>query len=187
MANSEDARAALARLRRLSGALRWTAYGAAASMAATLVALLLWPGWLEAVLAQSGRRGTFPAEAPLTGAQRAIASAVLIAVVGAGIAAVLSGARLFDLWRAGEVFTEASAQAVRRVGVRLLTFAGLALLATPVLSVALSWHAPPGERALAISIDGAMVLAALTGGLLAAVGQALRLGVEIERENRSFV
>ncbi|MEM6439769.1 MAG: DUF2975 domain-containing protein [Pseudomonadota bacterium] len=182
-----ESQEALARLRRLSGAMRWVAYGSAALLATMLAVMLFLPGALEAGLDQRGLRGTPPPEGPLTGAPRTIAAAALSAVFLLCISAVLSGARLFELWREGEVFSERTALAVRRVGMRLLTFAAAALLATPVLTVALSWHAPPGERVLAINIDGAMLLAALTGGLLAAVGQALRLGVEIERENRSFV
>ncbi|MEO0680309.1 MAG: hypothetical protein AAF192_07825 [Pseudomonadota bacterium] len=187
MVESEGAAEARARLRRLSGALRWAAYAAAALLSVALAALLLWPGWLEAALARSGWIAAAPPAAPLTGAQRALAGAVLFCVSAAGIRAVLAGARLFGLWHAGEVFSDRSARAMRAVGFRLLAFAALALLATPVMTVTLSWHAPPGERILAVTIDGAMVLAALVGGLLAAMGQALRLGVEIERENRSFV
>ena len=73
--------------------------------------------------------------------------------------------RLFDAYRLGAIFAAGNALHLRTFAVSVVVSAIVKILVTPLISVILSWHNPPGTRAVAISF-GSNDISALFVGLL---------------------
>ena len=116
----------------------------------------------------------------------------LIALAGA-LPAVAS---LYVLWQArtlaalygrGRVLTTDSADAIRRIGAGLLAMVALDILSGPLTTVLASLGNPPGQRVLALSLEGADLGLVLAGGVMTMIGWAMTEAVRVADENRSFV
>lgn len=94
---------------------------------------------------------------------------------------------LFGLYAAGETLTPLCARHISRIGSGLLVSALLEIVTRPAQIVLLSLANPPGERVLAVSLQGADLGLVLAGGLLVTIGWAMGDAVRAAEENRSFV
>jgi hypothetical protein len=57
----------------------------------------------------------------------------------------------------------------------------------PAQTVALTWHAAPGQRMLAITLTGETLWLLLAAGLLATIGHAMHMAAEAAEDARGFV
>lgn len=177
-----------ARLRRRIG--RWSAVLHVFCLLGALVftlgglALLVLPGAFDWAVEHSG----LPGATEGIGFEERLVLVPLVAVnIGFYVAALWLSARLFSVWRDGDVFTEAAASAVAGIGLCLVVTAVLAVVTQPIASFVLTWDGAEGERSISLALDGKMALSALTGALLTVIGLVMRAGLIIAQENAEFV
>ncbi|QDC08286.1 hypothetical protein FHY55_03080 [Oceanicola sp. D3] len=96
-------------------------------------------------------------------------------------------ARLFGRYAQGETLTHHCAAHILRIGTGLLVAVALELLARPLQTTLASLANPPGERVLAISLEGADLGQVLAGGLMVVIGWAMREAAVVAEENRGFI
>ncbi|MEO1533531.1 MAG: DUF2975 domain-containing protein [Pseudomonadota bacterium] len=180
----EDAVRLRRRIGRLSAVLRIACLIGALAFALGGLALLVLPGAFDWAVAQSGLPG---ADEGIGFEERLVLVPLTTLNIGLYVAALLLSARLFSVWREGEVFTEAAASAVAGIGLCLILTAVLSILTEPITSFVLTWDGAEGERAISLSLDGEMALSALTGSLLTVIGLVMRAGLMIAEENAEFV
>ncbi len=87
----------------------------------------------------------------------------------------------------GAVFTSGTARLVQRIGAALLGLAALHIVGYSVVTVALTWHNPPGQRALAIGFGSTEIILVLAAGLVTLFGWIQAEAARISLENESFV
>lgn len=90
-------------------------------------------------------------------------------------------------FREGRPFALAAATGMRDFAVGVFVCTITKLVAGALLSVALSWDAPAGQKQLAISVSSDMLLMLLVGAVLTLVGWALAEAAAIAEENAQFV
>lgn len=95
--------------------------------------------------------------------------------------------RMFALFGQGRILTQDAASWMRRAGITLFVLAIYATVSRTATILLLSMGNPPGERQLAIGIEGTQLFSIFIAGVFLLVAHALVLGSEIEQENRSFV
>lgn len=121
----------------------------------------------------------------------------LVQRLGAGVITALAVAPLsWGLWRLRVCFSEfAQGRPFAARGIAGLrdfaTGMGLAVLAKPIgftlLTLLLSWNAPPGMRQLAIQINSDMLIMALFAATVASLGWAMEKAAAVAEENSQFV
>lgn len=118
---------------------------------------------------------------------RIATTALVWAAIGLMIHAVVSLMRMFALFADGRVFDPAAARWMRRAGLSLFALALFSTVSRTLIILLLSLANPPGERQLAIGVEGMQLLSIFVAGVFVLVAHVLVLGSEIEQENRSFV
>ena len=96
-------------------------------------------------------------------------------------------ARLFGRYAAGETLTQPCAGHILRIGAGLLAAVALEVISRPLQILAASLANPPGERVLAVSLEGADLGQVLAGGLMVVIGWTMREAARVAEENRGFV
>lgn len=111
-------------------------------------------------------------------------NAITLALTVYGLMAL---SKLFAAFRRDEMFSHVSASHVSTAGKIFLIAAIYSVVANTITVGLLTWNNAPGNRQLAIGIDGDMILMLLFAGTLFAVGHALKIAAEIAQENKGFV
>lgn len=176
----------LDRLKRLSRLL----YG----FSVALISLLVFAGAVLSVMAlvdASVLERAYPGAARdpelVPVAARLATLALAWITIGLTVYAVSCLMRMFRLFGEGKVFDPTAAFWMRRAGVSLFILAIYGTVKRTLTILILSLGNPPGERQLAIGLEGTQFLSIFVAGVFVLVAHALVLGAEIERENRSFV
>ena len=94
---------------------------------------------------------------------------------------------LFRSFARGEIFTEAAARKLRRLGIVVTAIAPTMIIARTAAVLALTIENPDGERVLAIGISGTDFAIAVIGILLSVIGWIMLEAARIAEENRQFV
>lgn len=180
----EDPERLRRRIVRLSAVLRIACLFGALVFALGAVAVLVLPGVFDWVVLHSG----LPGASEGIGFEERLVLIPLAAVnMALYVGVLLFSARLFTVWREGDVFTEAAAKAVAAIGLCLIATAVLSLLTEPIASFVLTWDGAVGQRTISLSLDSEFVLSTLTGALLAVIGLVMRAGLALAEENAGFV
>jgi len=95
--------------------------------------------------------------------------------------------RMFQLYEAGNIFSAGSAQYLKQFAVAVMAQAVLGPIAGAMHSVIVTFHNPPGERMLTLSLGSGEYSALLLGGLLLVIAWIMGQGAELAEENRQFV
>lgn len=177
------------RLRRLSRWVRGLALLAAPLLIVTPVLLLTAP---EALLdmgfgEMSGLKLSYLAQGGLTLAVRWRMAAVTLLPVGLGLALLWQLWSLFGEYLGGDVFGARALACLRRFAALLFALSLAQPLAQALMSVAVSWDNPPGQRQLLVSIssnDYALVLGAL---VFMAIARVMTEAARVAEENEGFV
>jgi hypothetical protein len=127
-------------------------------------------------------------------AQGGVSSAARLRMAAAGLPPVLVGlALLWQLWALfgeylrGAVFSPRALACLRRFGALLVVLAVVQPLGQALMSVAISWDNPPGQRVLLVSIsssDNALVIGAL---VFVAIARVMTEAARVAEENEGFV
>lgn len=151
----------LKRIRRVSGVMKGicTVGIAAIPVAAAVFWTLVSP---EAV---QGLPGVTYEVAVLPPVTRALAFLAVMIPGTISLYGLMALRRLFEAYRQGAIFAAGNAVHLRAFAVCVVVAAIAKIVIVPLLSVVLSWHNPPGMRALNIAI-GSDDIAALFAGLL---------------------
>lgn len=176
----------LERLKRLSRLL----YRFSIALIVVLVGAGLYVAWLgltDPAELVKNHPGAVQNPALISHSVRIAAIALAWATLGLMIHAVVSLTRMFALFSAGRVFDTDAARWMRRAGLSLFALAIFSTISRTLTILLLSLANPPGERQLAIGLEGMQLLSIFLAGVFVLVAHALVLGSEIERENRSFV
>jgi hypothetical protein len=98
-----------------------------------------------------------PLPAPVNGPLPALSRLMAFVVSMLPLSAILLGLanlmRLFSLYERGFIFTERNVACYRRLGRVLLLWVALGFTSRVLMSIALTFHNPPGERLLAVSLQ----------------------------------
>ena len=157
-----------------------------------MVALPVWlavgwwyPQWLG---------GVYPQTEALWGAPENLSAITrtlgfLVSMVPAGLLIYgLSRLRaMFGLYQGGEIFSARAARCLQHFAVAVLLQAILNPIAGAAHSVIVTFHNPPGERMLTLSLGNAEYSAVLLGGLLLVIAWIMGEGAKMADENRQFV
>lgn len=151
----------LKRIRRVSGVMKGvcTAAVIAIPIALSVFWALVTP---QALLAFPGVTYDIAALTPLT---RSLAFLVTMIPGAISVYGLMALRRLFDAYRQGAIFAAGNALYLRAFAVSVVAAAIAKMAMVPVVSVVLSWHNPPGTRALSIAISSDDI-GALFAGLL---------------------
>ena len=126
-----------------------------------------------------------PGAVPWT--SRVLGFLVTMVPTGVVIYGLLCLRRLFRLYEAGEIFSADAARCLKRFAVAVTLQALLRPLAGAAISVIVTFHHPPGERMLTLSLGGGEYAALLLGGLLLVIAWIMGESARIADENRQFV
>jgi hypothetical protein len=114
---------------------------------------------------------------------------VLVSVlsVSVGLFVLAQVWRLFARYRRGDVLGAGTARVFAAFAWGVVAMAAMHVIGSALMSVALSWDNPPGQRELRIGIEWKDYLLLLLGVVLVAVARVMVRAAAIEEENRSFV
>jgi hypothetical protein len=177
------------RLRGLARTVRALVLLAAPILALLPVGLLVDPATvLQMGLGEpSGLSMSHLAQGGMTLAVRMRLAAVVLLPAGLGLALLWQLWVLFGEYLRGEVFSARALACLRRFGALLLVLAFAQPLAQALMTVALSWDNPPGQRVLNIAVssnDYALVLGAL---VFVAIARVMTEAARVAEENEGFV
>ena len=179
------------RLRGLSRTVRGLVLLAAPILASIPVLLLVKPEWLPDLglgLGQaSGLHLSYLAQGGVTLAARMRLAAAGLPTVIVGLASLWQLWSLFGEYLRGAVFSAHALACLRRFGALLVALAIVQPLSQALMSVAISWDNPPGERMLLVAIsssDYALVIGAL---VFLAIARVMTEAARVAEENESFV
>ncbi|GAB7081183.1 hypothetical protein JCM14635_28560 [Megalodesulfovibrio paquesii] len=144
-----------------------------------LAQLAFWIG-LDA-LPQDYVHRVLPRSAPLVLplATRALGCLVCLAPTAAAVYGLIVLRRLFGLYAQGRIFAQENVECFKRLAAALLWWAGLGFLQTPLLSMALTLHLPPGQRTIELGLTTPDLTALL-------LGLVLRVAVWVMEEGREL-
>ena len=177
------------RLRRLSRCVRMLALLAMPLLIATPVLVMLAPDvLLDAGFSELGGLGLrHLSQDGLTPAVRARMAAVTLLPVGLGLALMWQLWSLFGEYLRGNVFGARALACFRRFSTLLFVLSLAQPTAVALMSIAVSWDNPPGQRQLIVSIssnDYALVLGAL---VCMAIARVMTEAARVAEENEGFV
>jgi len=177
------------RLRRLSRWVRALTLLAVPLVIATPILVLLAPEvLLDAGFSELGGLGLrHLSQAGLTAAVRARMAAVTLLPVGLGLALLWQLWTLFGEYLRGNVFGARALTCFRRFATLLFVLSVAKPLGTALMSIAISWDNPPGQRQLLVSVnsnDYVLVLGAL---VCMAIAHVMTEAARVAEENEGFV
>ncbi|MTI42066.1 Protein of unknown function (DUF2975) [Roseibium hamelinense] len=179
------------RISRVSAILKWVLSGVLAAL------LLVWAGYVLAILVPSLSRFSPETGLDVAGAHRAFADIPILqrcalALVESVLFALLAGAAwelrlLFARFQRTDYFSAKTLGHVFLFGVWLISYAVMDILSDPILSVLATLDRPEGQRTLEVSLDGGEIFFAILGALMLVFGAVLREAANLDDENRRFV
>lgn len=95
--------------------------------------------------------------------------------------------RLFQGYARGEYFSISAAVHFGKVGRGVILWVVSSFICTPLLSVLVTLHAPPGQRLFTVSFTSADFVALFLAGCIAVIARILLGASEVDSENRNFV
>lgn len=95
--------------------------------------------------------------------------------------------RLFQGYARSEYFSNNAAVHLGKVGRGVILWVVSSFLCTPILSILVTLHAPPGQRLLTISFTPADFIALFLAGCIAVIARILAQASEVSSENQTFV
>lgn len=122
-----------------------------------------------------------------TGAQRRRAVIVSLLPVLAGLYALGCLWRLFGRYARGEVFSATSVRWFARFAYGLLAYWFVHVANRALMSVALSWDNPSGQRVLLVGIGSDDYVLLLFGAVLAAVAKVMQQAARMAEDNAAIV
>lgn len=176
------------RLRRMAHWMR--ALIAAGAVILVVVPVVFWtadPDALNKAAAELLPASAQPARFSITPEVKAAAMGVVSASVALGLFALLQVWHLFGAYGRGVVFGPEASLRMRRLAWALVATAIVRPMTQTLLVILLTFHNPPGQRQLVISLSWEDYLSLLFGGLLFAMSWAMAEARRIEQENASFV
>ncbi len=177
--------ATLDKIKRLSGWMFWISTVLCCVLPVVVILAIL-RGWFDPV-ALVTRFPTLPAATQPTAFQGAFVAVVGVLSVYPMVIAFLNMRRLFGRYRCGEILTEPCARHILRVGQALFAVAAMTVLVPTLQMLILSWNNPPGDRIIAIGLDGSTLGFLLSGGLLIVIGWVMREAALVAEDARGFV
>lgn len=170
-------------IRRVSGLMSWAVLAAAAVL--VLFYLSHWSAARDGAL-----RGVFvdPALSP-----RLLPGWELLTLAGLAVPLLLAGLglwqahRLFQLYRAGAVFSLAAGHRLRTLGIVLVALPFAQLLTSAAVSLLLTVGNAPGQRQLSLSLAPSDVVLGLVGCLLIVVGWVLAEAARLADDHSQIV
>ncbi|MEM8590098.1 MAG: DUF2975 domain-containing protein [Pseudomonadota bacterium] len=174
---------ALTRVARLAGILRITC---AIGMVA-LPALVLIEFWTSDVTGFLGVRAGITTIDAIPLPARILALVVAMIPIGLGVYGLYWLQRLFALYRAGTVFAVANSRCLKMFAWTQIISGLLQPVIGAALSVIISWHNPPGQRMLAITLDSNMLGTLLFGLLILVIAWVMGEASRVADENAQFV
>lgn len=179
------------RLRGLARTVRALVLVAAPILATIPVLLLVKPEWLPDLglgLGQaSGLHLSYLAQGGVTLAARMRLAAAGLPTAIVGLALLWQLWSLFGEYLRGAVFSPRALVCLRRFSAGLAALAIVQPLSQALMSVAISWDNPPGQRMLLLAIsssDYALVIAAL---VFVAIARVMTEAARVAEENEGFV
>jgi Protein of unknown function (DUF2975) len=176
------------RLRRMSLWMR--ALIAAGAVILVLVPGLFWtagPAELQKAAADLMPASAQPSQFTITPEVKRWVIPVVAINVAVGLYALLQVWHLFGAYGRGVVFGPEASSRLRKLAWALMATALVRPLTKTAVIVLLTWHNPPGQRQLVISLAWEDYLSLLFGGLLLAMSWAMAEARRIEQENAGFV
>ncbi|WP_256673924.1 DUF2975 domain-containing protein [Pseudomonas fluorescens] len=95
--------------------------------------------------------------------------------------------RLFQAFAREEYFSSSTAAHLGKVGRSVVLWVISSFIFTPILSILVTLHAPPGQRLLTISFTSADFVALFLAGCIALIARILARAGELDAENKAFV
>lgn len=95
--------------------------------------------------------------------------------------------RLFQGYARGEYFSISAAVHLGKVGRGVIVWVVSSFICTPLLSILVTLHAPPGQRLFTVSFTSADFVALFLAGCIAVIARILLSASEVDSENRNFV
>jgi len=95
--------------------------------------------------------------------------------------------RLFLGYARGEYFSISAAVHLGKVGRGVILWVISSFICTPLLSILVTLHAPPGQRFFTVSFTSADFVALFLAGCIAVIARILLRASEVDSENRTFV
>jgi Protein of unknown function (DUF2975) len=123
----------------------------------------------------------------LAAAARARAALVSVLSVSVGLFVLAQVWRLFARYRRGDVLSAGTARVFAAFAWGVVAMALMHIVGSALMSVALSWDNPPGQRELRVGIEWKDYLLLLLGAVLVAVARVMVRAAALEEENRTFV
>lgn len=173
------------RIRRISRTLAVTCV---VLMGALPVSVLIY--WVVADGGALAVRANLPAraiQAPLLLSQRIAGALVTEIPLGLLVVGLWQARKCFTLFAAGQVFTAEAVGYLRRFAGWVLASVAASIIASPVLSVVLTLHNPPGMRHLAIGIGSDQIFTLFFAGMVWLMAAVIGQGQALAEENASFV
>ncbi|MFY9509519.1 MAG: DUF2975 domain-containing protein [Rubrivivax sp.] len=87
----------------------------------------------------------------------------------------------------GEVFDVSTVKHLRGFAAAALVSALLGLAVPMLISLVLTWHAPPGQHALAMGVSASDLLMALVAGIVWQVAAVFTRAIALAEENAQFI
>ena len=137
-------------------------------------------------LSTQGAGGTFSWQIEAA-AQRQRAFVVSLLPALAGMYALMRLWQLFTRYARGEVFSAATARLFAHFAYGLLAFCLVTVLGRALMSVALSWDNPPGQRTLIVGLGSDDFVLLLFGVVLVAIAEVMRRHAQLAEDNAGFV
>lgn len=95
--------------------------------------------------------------------------------------------QLFSLYTRGEFFSHHNIAALLGFARALFVSALLTPLATALLSVILTWHNPPGQRALVVHLGSGQVGVLLVAGIMLVIAWIMREALALAEDNAGII
>jgi hypothetical protein len=121
------------------------------------------------------------------GAVRTRAVLASLVSVSVGLFVLVQLWRLFARYRRGDVLSAGTARVFGAFAWGVVALALMHIVGHALMSVALSWDNPPGQRLLRITVEWKDYVLLLLGAALVAIARVMVRAAAAEEENRSFV
>ena len=107
--------------------------------------------------------------------------------VGLGLLVMWQLWSLFGEYSQGRIFSLRALGALRRLGLSLLALFAMRPVVGALLSVALSWDRPRGQRVISLSLGSEDYMLLLLALLLLALARVMQESARVAEENDGFV
>ena len=175
----------LARVRRISRIMRTLCGLAMAAIPCVLA--LLWVRFDVWIAADPTLLPFGPLPNPMPGASLLAGFAISLLPAGLTIFALEQLRRLFGRYAQGVIFAAGNSRHLRRFALSVIGLALLQPLTIALLSVALSWGNPPGQRMLTLSVGTPEVSMLFVGAVFLVIAWIMELGRELAEEQAQIV